>query len=94
LGGLDPKYAHVIELQPFTTFDEVCVLAHKVETQMKSRPYKGDFSKPLPKGQPFNKGSPSYPPKPVTPYFLPTIERSSSKSPTLARSLGITLSKL
>jgi len=38
LGGLDPKYAHVVELQPYTTFDEVCVLAHKVETQTKSRP--------------------------------------------------------
>jgi len=65
LGGLDPKYAHVVELQSFTTFDEVCVLAHKVETQMKSRPFKKDFAKPLPKGQPFNKGSPSIPPIPT-----------------------------
>ena len=40
LGGLDLKYAHVVELQPYTTFDEVCILAHKVETQMKIRPYK------------------------------------------------------
>ena len=31
LGGLDLKYAHVIEFQAFTTLDEVCVLAHKVE---------------------------------------------------------------
>jgi len=31
LGGLEPKYANVVELQQFTTFDEVCVLAHKVE---------------------------------------------------------------
>ena len=37
LGGLDPKYAHAAELQSYTTFDEVRVLAHKVETQMKSR---------------------------------------------------------
>jgi len=65
LGGLDPKYAQVIELQSFSTFDEVCILAHKVETQMKSCPIKRDFSKPLPKGQPFNKGSLSYPPKPT-----------------------------
>jgi len=59
LGGLDPKYAHVVELQSYTTFDEVYVLAYKVETQMKSRPYRREFAKPLPKGQPFNKGSPS-----------------------------------
>ena len=26
LGGLDPKYSHVVELQSYTTFDEVCVL--------------------------------------------------------------------
>ena len=71
LGGLYPKYAHVVELQSFTTFDEVCVLAHKVETQMKSRPFKRDFAKPLPKGQSFNKGSPSIPPTPTnsTPSF-------------------------
>ena len=36
LGGLDPKYANVVELQSYTTFDEVCVLAHKVETQLLS----------------------------------------------------------
>jgi len=30
MGGLDPKYSHVVDLQSFTTFDEVCVLAHKI----------------------------------------------------------------
>jgi len=30
LGGLDPMYANLIELQAYTTFDEVCVLAYKV----------------------------------------------------------------
>jgi len=63
LGGLDPKYAHVVELQPFTTFDEVCVLTCKVETQMKSRPYKRDFVKPLPKGQPKCNPPTSFPQK-------------------------------
>ena len=38
LGGLDPRYAQVVELQSFSTFDEVCILAHKVETQIMSRP--------------------------------------------------------
>ena len=65
LGGLDPKYAHVVELQAYSTFDDVCLLAHKVETQFKTRPYKREFSKPFPKGPPFNKGSSSLPPKPA-----------------------------
>ena len=67
LGGLDPKYSHVVELQSYTTFDEVCVLAHKVETQVKSRSHKRDFAKSLPEEQPFNKGSPSILPKPIAP---------------------------
>jgi len=46
--GLDPRYANVIELQQYTTFDEVCVLAHKVEQQKKAKPYKRDFPRPLP----------------------------------------------
>ena len=67
LGGIDPKYSHVVELQTYTTFNEVCVLAHKVETQVKSRSHKRDFAKPLLEEQPLNKGSPSFPPKPVAP---------------------------
>ena len=50
LGRLDPTYGHVVELQSFTTFDEVYVLAHKVEKQMKNWPFKRDFAKPSPKG--------------------------------------------
>jgi len=38
LGGLEPKYANVVELQQFTTFDEVCVLAHTMEQQCKENP--------------------------------------------------------
>jgi len=33
LGGLDPRIANVVEFQAFTTFDEICVLAHKVKQQ-------------------------------------------------------------
>ena len=58
LGGLDPKYSHVVELQSYTTFDEVCVLARKVETQMRSRSFKREMANPIPKGVPSNKGSP------------------------------------
>jgi len=39
------------------------VLGHKVEQQMKTK----RFTKSLLKGQPFNKGNPSYPSKPKTP---------------------------
>jgi len=31
LGALEPKYSNVVELKQFTTFDEICVLAHQVE---------------------------------------------------------------
>jgi len=37
LGGLDPRYSNVVELQAYTTFDEVCVLPHKVEQQKKPK---------------------------------------------------------
>jgi len=41
LGGLDPKYTDVVDLQAYITFDEVCVLAHKLEQQNKARqPFK------------------------------------------------------
>ena len=39
LGGLNPKYSNAVELQQYSTFDEICLLAHKVEKQMKSRPF-------------------------------------------------------
>ena len=67
LGRLDPMYAHVVELQQYTTFDEVCVLAHKDEQQRKAKLHERDLPKPFPKSQPFNMGS-SYPPvKPSVP---------------------------
>ena len=39
LGGLEPKYANVVELQQFSTFDEVCVLVHKVEQQRRKKTF-------------------------------------------------------
>jgi len=47
LGGLKPKYADVIELQQFTIFDEVSVLAHKVEQQRRRNPFKHEYPKPF-----------------------------------------------
>jgi len=37
LGGLDPRYSNVIELQAYISFDDVCVMVHKVEKQRKAR---------------------------------------------------------
>jgi len=30
LGGLDPRIENVVELQAYTSFDEICVIAHEV----------------------------------------------------------------
>jgi len=80
LWRLEPMYALVVELQQYSTFDEVCVLAHKVEQQRNSRPYKREFPKPSPRNQPFNKGSPILFPKPMalapsTPQRTPTPQK-------------------
>ena len=56
LGGLDPRYAHVVELQQYTTFDEVYVLAHKVGQQKKSKPLKRDFPNLYPGANLLTKG--------------------------------------
>ena len=37
LGGLDPRYSNVVELQSYALFDDVCVLAHKVEQRNKAK---------------------------------------------------------
>ena len=31
LGGVDPRYADIVDLPTYTSFDEACVLAHKIE---------------------------------------------------------------
>ena len=33
LGGLDPRFANLIELQQYSNFDDVCVLTHQVKLQ-------------------------------------------------------------
>ena len=44
LGGLNESIKNVVELQHYTTLDEVCSLAHKVELQRKAR-FKRESSK-------------------------------------------------
>jgi len=84
LGGLEPKYSNVVELQQYTTFDEVCVLAHKVEQQKRKQPVKCDFPKPLNRNSPFNKGSLNQPqrtPATNTPYPQRTQTPQKAYSP-------------
>ena len=71
LGGLDPRYSNVVELQSYASFDDVCVLAHKVEQQKKARPtFKPSNPRPPNRNQTFNKGSFQPPPKPQNPFPL------------------------
>ena len=67
LGGLDPKYAHVVDLQAFTTFDGVCILAHKVEQQMKNGQSKETFLNLFPLAHLFMRRTHSNPPNPYPP---------------------------
>ena len=59
----------MVELQAYASFDDVCVLAHKVEQQKKAKhPQKPPNTKPFIRNQPFNKGSSNPPPKPQIPF--------------------------
>jgi len=65
LGDLDPRYSNVVELQAYTSFNDVCILAHKVEQQKKAKqPQKPSNTKPFIQNEPFNKGSSNPPTKP------------------------------
>jgi len=88
IGGLDLKYANVIELQQYTTFDEVCVLAYKVEQQMKAKPYKRDVPRTLPRNQPLNKGSSTFTPAPK-----PTAQSSQTLKKNLNSSKSLSTTK-
>ena len=77
LRRLDPRYGNVVDLQAYTTFDEVCALVHKVEQQKKSRPLKLEFPKPLLQNEPINKGSP-------IPFHKPTVRQPSTPQKTPA----------
>ena len=55
LGGLEPKYANIVELQQYSTFNEVCVLAHKVEQQKKKNPFRKEPPRNLPKNPSYGK---------------------------------------
>ncbi|KAJ0442056.1 putative nucleotidyltransferase, Ribonuclease H [Helianthus annuus] len=52
LGGLEPRIAQIVELQPYTSLAELTVLSHRVEVQQKTRnkyePQRTTSSKPNP----------------------------------------------
>ena len=50
LSGLDENIAHVVELHPYTSLDELSSLAYKVEQQ---RRFKGKSSLPKPYTRPY-----------------------------------------
>ena len=65
LSGLDESIAHVIELHPYSSLDELSSLAYKVEQHRKSKG-KGIVSKPPPRSYPFQR-PPNTIPKPQAP---------------------------
>jgi len=82
LGGLDPRYANVVDLQASTSFDEACVLAHKVEQQKKKKQLlRYENPNPSPHDQIVNKGSSSSTPKP-TASISPTPQQGQPPQPT------------
>lgn len=54
LSGLNDEIAHVVELHPYTSLDELSILAHKVELQKRVNG-KGMVSKPTPRPYPFQR---------------------------------------
>ena len=84
LSGLDESIAHIIELHPYTSLDDLSSLAYKVEQQKKS---KGNSTISKPTSQPFPSQKPSYfPPKPQNPSqpknTPPTTPIPSTKLPS------------
>ena len=57
LSGLNKNIAHVVELHPYATLDELSYLAHKVEQQRKT---KGKDLTSKPTSRPFPTQKPPY----------------------------------
>ena len=83
LSGLDESIAHVVELHPYSSLDDLSSLAYKVEQQKKSKG-KGTLSRPP--SRPYSTTKPPYyPPKPQNPPQTknapPTVPNPSTKAP-------------
>ena len=64
LEWLNDPIRNVVELQHYTTLDEVCSPTHKVEQQKKAK-LKKELPKPPQRAYPFNKKSLPHTPKPT-----------------------------
>ena len=84
LGGLNEFIRNVVELQPFSTVDEVSSLVYKVELQKKAK-LKREPPKPPQRTYPtFNKGSfPPPSPKPQTTPMAPPLSKPNPTKPPL-----------
>jgi len=78
LGGFNDTIRNVVELQHYTSLDEVCSLAHKAEFQKKAK-FKREPSKPLQGSYHFDNGCFTPTPKPQN---TPTAPLNSKQSPT------------
>jgi len=81
--GLDEQIAHVVELHPYSSLDELNALAHKVEMQKK---LKGKNPIPKPTSRPYGFQKPPYTPQKPSPSPNPkpsqtTTRQTPSKPP-------------
>jgi len=80
LGVLNESNRNIVELQCYTTFDEVCSLAYKVELQKKAK-FKREPPTPPQRTHTFNKGSLPSTPKPINPPTAPSFPKPNSSKP-------------
>ncbi|GJZ41736.1 transposon ty3-I gag-pol polyprotein [Tanacetum coccineum] len=83
LGGLESRVAHVVELHTYQTLVEITLLAHKVDSQQRTKG-KQEFTRPKFKSNSYQK--PTTTPKPVTPTNLkspiaPNVNTGFPKAP-------------
>ena len=80
LGGLSESIRNVVELQTFSTLDEVTILAHKVETQRKNK-FKREAQKPPQRTFAFPKREPPPTLKPNPIHSVPSNPKPSPPKP-------------
>jgi len=80
LGGLDLRYSNVVELQQYSTFNDVYLIDHRVKQKKNAKPFKKDPPKlPLTRNPFFNEGSFQPLSKPMASTSIPPPQ---NKTPT------------
>jgi len=82
LEWLNDPIRNVVELQHYTTLDEVCSPTHKVEQQKKAK-LKKELPKPPQRAYPFNKKSLSHTPKPTNTPTSSSLPKPNTSKPPL-----------